>query len=73
MTEPHHEHTRRDAETQVVLGIFMAVLAVFVLIGTIWADTTAALVVNVMAGTALLIIGLAFVLYGKRGFKRLPK
>ncbi len=71
MSKPHHEHTKRDVETQMLLGAFMAILAVPVLIGTIWADTTAARVVNVLAGLVLMAIGLAFFLYGYRAMKRL--
>ena len=73
MKEPQHEHTRRDAETQIALGAFIAILAVPVLIGTLWATSTVAGVVNLAAGGILFFIGLGFLVYGLRGMKRLPK
>lgn len=49
-----HRHTKRDAESLRALGIFLVVLAVAVLIGTFWADTTMQALINVGAG---LIVG----------------
>jgi apolipoprotein N-acyltransferase len=65
------EHTRRDSETQMLLGGFIFVLGLPVLIGTWWAETTAARVVNVAAALALLAIGAGFFLYGRSLLKRL--
>lgn len=50
-------HTRRDAETLLMIGAFLAILAVPVVIGTWWANTTAAAVVNVVFGLLLLALG----------------
>ena len=62
--ETHGKFARRDAETQMVLGGFITFIAVPVLIGTIWADTFRAQVVNVAAGLVLLSIGVGIALYG---------
>ena len=70
MNKPHHEHTRRDAETQILLGGFIFVLGIPVLIGTWWAETTVARIVNVVAALVLLAIGAGFLLYGRSWLKR---
>ena len=57
-------HTKRDAETLMVLGGFMTILAIPVLIGTVWAATTIAQVVNLAAGLILLAIGVGVFLRG---------
>lgn len=62
--EQHAKFAKRDAETQIVLGSFVAFIAVPVLIGTLWADKLSARVVNVVAGLVLLGIGLGIALYG---------
>ena len=62
--ETHGKFARRDAETQMVLGGFITFIAVPVLIGTLWADTFRATIVNVVAGLVLLSIGVAIALYG---------
>ncbi len=67
----HQEHTRRDAETQILLGGFIFILGVPVLIGTWWAESTASRLVNVAAGLVLLVIGAAFLMYGRSWLKRL--
>ena len=59
------KHTKRDAEILTVLGIFLVVLAVPVLIGTIWAEGTAQVLVNVVAGLIVGGIGVAMVLRGR--------
>lgn len=71
MSKKHQEHTRRDAETQILLGSFVFVLGIPVLIGTWWAETTAQRLVNLAAAIALLVIGTGFLLYGRNWFKRL--
>ena len=63
--DPHH-HTRRDAETLMVLGGFVAVIAVPVLLGTAWAGRTSAMVVNIIAGLVLLGVGIGMFFYGLR-------
>ncbi len=67
----HQEHTRRDAETQILLGAFIFILGIPVLIGTIWAESTAQRIVNVAAGIALIGIGAGFLWYGRNWLKRL--
>jgi hypothetical protein len=60
------EHTARDAETQLVLGIFIAVISIPVIIGTLWADTKAAMTVNLIAGIVLLGAGIGLMLVSRR-------
>ena len=55
---------KRDAETQMVLGSFVTVIAIPVLIGTYWADTERAMIVNLAAGFVLFGIGLAIAVRG---------
>ena len=57
---------KRDAETQMMLGGFVTLISIPVLIGTFWADTTRAAVVNVAAGAILFAIGLGIAVYGWR-------
>jgi len=59
-----HLHTRRDAETFWVLGLFLVILSVAVLIGTFYAERFHAMVVNVIAGLILLATGIAMVWRG---------
>jgi uncharacterized membrane-anchored protein len=67
----HQEHTRRDAETQMLLGGFVFLLGIPVLIGTLWAETTAQMVVNLIAALVLLGLGGGFFLFGRRWLKNL--
>ena len=62
MSEKQNDHSKRDSETLFLLGIFIVVLAVPVLIGTAFADTGRAMVVNAVAGVVLLITGVGFIL-----------
>ncbi len=62
---------RRDAETQLALGLFVSVIAVPVLIGTIWADRLSAQVVNATSGAVLLGIGMAMFFFGLSRYKKL--
>ena len=78
MTEEHTqtnevqgEHSARDAETQLVLGLFIMYIAAPVLVGTIWADSTAADVVNVIAGATLFAIGGFMAYLGRKKKKSL--
>ena len=60
------ELRKRDAETQIALGLFIFVLSLPVLLGTIWADRFHAQIVNVIAGVVLLAIGAGLFWYGWR-------
>lgn len=70
MTDDEKVHSQRDAESLMMLGGFMVILAIPVLIGTAFADSGRAMIVNAGAGTLLLLIGLAFFF---RGTKIRPK
>ena len=61
---------RRDAETLLMLGGFMAILALPVLVGTFFAGSAFAMGVNALSGLVLLGIGLGVML---RGYGRLKK
>jgi hypothetical protein len=61
----------RDAETQMALGLFVVVISVPVLIGTLWADRMHAAVVNVIAGGVLLSIGVILAVFGMRARSRM--
>ena len=60
------QFAKRDAETQMVLGSFVTLIAIPVLIGSFWATTTRARVVNVVAGLVLLGIGVCIAALGWR-------
>ncbi len=62
---------RRDAETQMALGFFVSIIAVPVIIGTIWADRFIAQVVNASSGVVLLAIGAGMFLFGYSKFRKL--
>ncbi len=64
-------HAKRDAETLIALGMFMVVLSIPVLIGTIYAETTYAKVVNVVSALILMAIGGGFTMRGWTGLKKL--
>lgn len=63
--EKTHHYTKREAETQVVLGVFLSVIALPVLLGTFWAHTGRAMVVNGIAGVVLLGIGIGLTIWGR--------
>lgn len=65
------EHSRRDAESAIMLGGFVVLVSIPVLIGTFFAKETHAQVVNLVAGLALLSIGAAIATWGWWTFKRL--
>jgi hypothetical protein len=82
MTEPNEaqktensgsndHHTKRDAETQTVIGIFVIAMSIMVLIGTFFAVRPHAMIVNVVAGTVLLAIGIGMVVLGRKTGKRI--
>jgi uncharacterized integral membrane protein len=58
------EHQQRDAESFIIIGSFFVILAIIVLIGTIWSETVPAAVINVSSGVILLAIGLGGVFWG---------
>lgn len=66
-TEPGNTSpNRRDAEILTVLGAFLVVLAVPVLIGTLWAEGTVPRLVNVAAGLIIGGIGGGMIWRGRR-------
>ena len=74
MTEKPQEPSpfaRRDAETLLMLGGFMAILGLPVLVGTFWAGSGFAMGVNALSGLVLLGIGLGVILRGYSKYKRL--
>lgn len=60
-----HQHTKRDAETQTVLGAFVTFLSIPVVIGTFFATTTHSRVVNLVAGLVLMAIGIGIIVWGR--------
>jgi len=70
-TEAPTDHSKRDAETQKVLGIFITYISIPVVIGTYWAETTRAMVVNATAGLVLFGIGIAMAVWGAKTSKKL--
>ncbi|MDX9975945.1 MAG: YtpI family protein [FCB group bacterium] len=80
MSDPHDlqakedrklELHKRDAETQIALGLFIVIIAIPVLIGTIYAVRPHAQVVNMIAGGVLLAIGAGLAWFGWRNRRRL--
>ena len=69
-TEGSEEHTQRDAETLLVLGAFMVVMATPVLIATIWAGHGFSQAVNFGAGAVLFAVGAGMMYKGWRDYKR---
>lgn len=61
--EQHH-HTKRDAETLLMLGGFVTVLSITVLIGTAWGVERHAMIVNALAGLILLALGVGWMIRG---------
>ncbi len=64
------EMMKRDGETYMAVGLFVIAIAIPVLIATFWAVRSHAAVVNVIAGSILLIVGGSAVAYGWKLFKR---
>ena len=64
-------HGRRDAETQMVLGIFVSVMSIPVIIGTVWAEKSHAMIVNLVAGLTLLGVGISMIFWSRRSSKNL--
>ncbi len=59
-------HRRRDGEVLTIIGSFFAILAVLVLIGTIFQGHREGMVVGIGAGLLLLLIGLGAASLGRR-------
>ena len=68
---PHH-HSRRDAETFLVLGAFMTLLALVVLAGIFFEPEAHAMIVNAVAGLVLLAVGVGFCVRGLQIKKTIP-
>ena len=64
--EKHREHQRRDVESFFIKGTFFIIMALAVLVGTIWAKTFEATVTNLGAGLVLLGVGGWFLYFGLR-------
>ncbi len=62
--KPKSRDTLRGGETMIAIGLFMVVMAVPVLFGTIYAENFRAQVVNVVSGLVILAIGAGYVLRG---------
>lgn len=59
------KHRKRDGETYIAIGIFIAAVGLPVLVGTYWAlASTHAAVVNAVCGATLLLTGAASIAYG---------
>ncbi len=71
--EAHTQYTKRDAETQMALGTFVSVIAIPVLIGTLWAKTGMQVGINIAAGGILLAIGVAMALWGWNAKRKVAK
>ena len=70
--EHHLHYTKRDAETQTALGIFISVISIPVLIGTFWSrNDPRAMAINAIAGFVLLAIGIALVVWGRKTIKKI--
>ena len=61
---PKSRDTLRGGETMIAIGLFMVVMAVPVLFGTIYAENDRARIVNVVAGLVILAIGAGYILRG---------
>ncbi len=59
-------HARRDGEALLIMGVFFAVLAVAVLVGTAWNAPGKGRVVNVVSGLVLLAIAAVAAWIGRR-------
>ena len=64
------DHTNRDRSTARILGVFLAVLAIPVLIGGFSAAETIDLALSTAAGAVLLLAAAVLMLYGSRNGSR---
>jgi hypothetical protein len=68
---PEGEHTRRDAETLIALGLFMVTMSLPVMVGTIWAGHGYSQAVNFISGLVLFAVGAGMTGKGWRDLRRL--
>jgi len=69
-----NETLKRDSETNMAVGLFLFVLSLPVLLGTLWAlDRPRAAVVNAVCGGVLFLIGAGVIFYGWLGIRRAAK
>ena len=61
------DHSSRDRATARILGVFLAVLAIPVLVGGFSATLTIDLALSTAAGAALLLAAAVLMIYGSRG------
>ena len=62
--EQQNQFAKRDAETQIALGLFVTIIALPVIVGSLWANTGRAVVVNLVSGLVLLGIGVTMAAFG---------
>jgi putative Ca2+/H+ antiporter (TMEM165/GDT1 family) len=65
-TTSHVHYTKRDAETQTAIGLFVTYISLPVIAGTFWAQTVHAKAVEIIAGLVLLSIGIAIIVWGRK-------
>ncbi|MBI1318418.1 MAG: DUF2157 domain-containing protein [Candidatus Hydrogenedens sp.] len=69
-TPDKNDHSKRDAETLLVLGAFMVVLALPVMVATVWAGHGFSQAVNFCSGAVLFAVGGGMMYKGWRDFQR---
>ena len=67
------DHADRDRSTARILGVFLAVLAIPVLVGGFSAAETIDLALGTAAGAALLLAAAVLTIYGSRGRRKPPE
>lgn len=67
-----HDHTKRDAESLLAIGLFLVVLSVPVFIGTFFEDDSFAQTVNVFAALSIFVIGALSIWRGVWTRRNLP-
>lgn len=65
------QHQKRDGETLIALGLFLAVLGVPVILGIFWEPPGFVRWVSAVCGLALMGIGAAFIVKGRSLLVRL--
>lgn len=74
LPDSNEENRARDATSFLLLGSFFSVLAILVLVGTLWTlDRPRAMLVNLIAGGVLLGIGLIMLYFGRRVQRARPR
>jgi len=69
----HVHYTKRDAETQTAIGIFVAYISIPVIVGAFLVDKVHWKVVNGVAGLVLLGIGVAIIVWGRKTAKKVSE